>query len=146
MLRRFFGEEQLNGEVGLEAMALLPWWPFYQEVSVGVFNGDNETAFGRGGLRDPLAIGRLRSLLRAGRLGRAPGRHVRRHRGDRGRAPQHGRPASGSSTKWSPAVGYGFPVVTVATEVLFGSRRVADEAGGGDRRLDRWGYYAYGRV
>ena len=146
VLRRFFGEEQLNGEVGLEAMALLPWWPFYQEVSVGVFNGDNETtAFGRGSLRDPLVMGRLRTFFELGDWG---GLQVDMSAATGVTEDERRNTVAGLGLKykWSPAVGYGFPVITVATEVVFGSRRVADEAGGGDRRLDRWGYYAYGRV
>jgi hypothetical protein len=46
VLTRFFGEEQLNAERGADAFWILPI-PFYQEVAVGVFDGDNEVAFGR---------------------------------------------------------------------------------------------------
>jgi hypothetical protein len=62
VLSRFFGEEQLEGEKGVEAFWVLPL-PIYNELSIGVFNGDNEVAFGRGTLRDPLVIGRWRTFL-----------------------------------------------------------------------------------
>ena len=40
--------------------------PFYLEILGGVFNGDNETAFGRGNLRNPLATGRVRAFFELG--------------------------------------------------------------------------------
>jgi len=47
VLSRFFGEEQLDGEKGVEAFWVLPL-PVYNELSIGAFDGDNEVAFGRG--------------------------------------------------------------------------------------------------
>src|SRR6266446_2316249 len=65
VLRQFFGEEQLNTEKGLEAVWLLPT-PFYEEVSLGIFNGDNDVAFGRGTLRDASGERSARRLERWG--------------------------------------------------------------------------------
>src|SRR5262249_37458690 len=61
VLRRFFGEEGLV-ERGAEA-TWVPPLPFFLEFLGGVFNGDNETAFGRGSLKYPLVTGRVRTFL-----------------------------------------------------------------------------------
>jgi len=52
VLRNFLGGEGLQ-EKGVE-VTIVPDLPFYLEGLAGVFNGDNETAFGRGTLRIPL--------------------------------------------------------------------------------------------
>ena len=59
---RFFGEEGLV-EKGLEATWVPDFLPFYLEILGGVFNGDNETAFGKGRLTRPLYTGRVRSFF-----------------------------------------------------------------------------------
>ena len=46
VMRNFFGPDGLV-EKGMEA-TLVPDLPFYVEALAGIFNGDNETAFGRG--------------------------------------------------------------------------------------------------
>jgi len=56
--RVFFGEEGLV-EKGVEATWVPDFLPFYVQVLGGVFNGDNEAAFGRGRLTTPLATGRV---------------------------------------------------------------------------------------
>ncbi|HEU5194707.1 MAG TPA: hypothetical protein VFW70_08195, partial [Methylomirabilota bacterium] len=56
--RAFLGEEGLV-EKGLEATWVPDFLPFYLEVLGGVFNGDNDTAFGYGRLRAPLVTGRV---------------------------------------------------------------------------------------
>ncbi len=61
VLVRFLGEEGLI-EKGAE-LTWLPPLPFYLEVLAGLFNGDNETAFGRGSLRAPLVTGRVRTFF-----------------------------------------------------------------------------------
>jgi len=61
VFRNFLGAEALQ-EKGVE-VTLVPELPFYLEGLVGVFNGDNETSFGRGSLREPLVTGRLRTFL-----------------------------------------------------------------------------------
>src|SRR5213083_15470 len=64
VMRNFFGAEGLQ-EKGIE-MTLVPDLPFYIEALGGVFNGDNETAFGRTSLQAPLVTGRLRTFLELG--------------------------------------------------------------------------------
>src|SRR5436309_13665600 len=64
VMRNFFGGEGLQ-EKGVE-LTLVPDLPFYIEALAGIFNGDNETAFGRGTLQHPLATGRLRTFLELG--------------------------------------------------------------------------------
>src|SRR5206468_3682931 len=61
VLRNFFGGEGVT-EKGVE-VTIVPDLPFYLEGLVGVFNGDNETAFGRGSLRDPLLTARPLRLV-----------------------------------------------------------------------------------
>jgi hypothetical protein len=60
--RMFFGEEGL-AEKGVEATWVPDFLPFYLELLGGVFNGDNETAFGHGRLTDPLVTGRARAYF-----------------------------------------------------------------------------------
>jgi hypothetical protein len=64
VITNFFGPEGLR-EAGAE-LTLVPDLPFYLEALVGIFNGDNEDAFGRGTLRHPLATGRLRTFFELG--------------------------------------------------------------------------------
>src|SRR5213593_667085 len=56
--RIFLGEEGL-AEKGVEASWVPDFLPFYVQVLGGIFNGDNETAFGYGRLSSPLATGRV---------------------------------------------------------------------------------------
>jgi hypothetical protein len=67
VLRNFFGDEGLT-EKGVE-LTWLPDLPFYLEGLVGVFNGDNETAFGYGRITQPLVTGRLRTFIEASDTG-----------------------------------------------------------------------------
>jgi hypothetical protein len=64
VMRNFLGDEGLQ-EKGME-VTLVPDLPFYIEALAGIFNGDNETAFGRGTLQHPLATGRLRTFFELG--------------------------------------------------------------------------------
>jgi len=64
VMRNFFGPEGLV-EKGME-MTLVPDLPFYVEVLAGIFDGDNETAFGRGSLQNPLYTGRVRTFFELG--------------------------------------------------------------------------------
>ena len=64
VMRNFFGPEGLV-EKGMEA-TLVPDLPFYLEALFGLFDGDNETAFGRGSLQTPLYTGRVRTFLEIG--------------------------------------------------------------------------------
>jgi hypothetical protein len=67
VLLRFLGEEQFR-ETGAQLSWVAPF-PFFLEGVVGVFNGDNEVAFGRGSLRHPLLTGRVRTFFDLDRFG-----------------------------------------------------------------------------
>jgi hypothetical protein len=58
---RFFGDEGL-AENGAELAWVAPT-PIYLQAIVGVFDGDNDVAFGGGTLRNPLVTGRLRTFV-----------------------------------------------------------------------------------
>ena len=67
VLVQFLGQEGLV-ESGGEA-TWVPPLPFYVELLGGVFNGDNETAFGFGRINKPLVTGRLRTFFELGDFG-----------------------------------------------------------------------------
>jgi hypothetical protein len=161
VLRRFFGQEQMNTEKGAEAFWLLPL-PFYQELSLGVFNGDNEQAFGRGSLRDPLVLSRLRSFFEFGETGGALQVDVSGGTGVTEQDRRNNIAGLGLKYKWFPATGYSFPVITLAGEAIYGHRttersppdvaELAEATGEPDtavvravERWERWGYYLYGQ-
>ena len=121
VLARFLGEEGLV-ESGAELTWVAPL-PFYLEVLVGVFNGDNEVAFGRGKLNEPLADRPAPHVLRAGRLGRHPARRLGGHRRDPRAAPQHPASASTPSTSTRPE-GWQHPLLTLLGELIYQERRV----------------------
>ena len=114
VLTRFLGEEGLV-ERGAELTWVAPL-PFFLEGLVGVFNGDNEDAFGRGKLSEPLVTGRAPHLLRAGRFRRHPARRVGGQRRDAGAAPQY--------------------PVRLRRQVQVGTARLAAAAAHGARRAD----------
>ena len=139
VLARFFGEEGLAGERGIEAFWVLPA-STYHELSLGVFDGDNETAFGRGSLRDPLVIGRWRTFFELEDSGglqldlsAATGATADRHRNTV--------VGIGAKYKWI-ASGFGFPILTLAAEALGGFRGV-DAGPGAGGHVERWGAYGY---
>lgn len=139
VLARFFGEEELDGESGIEAFWVLPT-SIYHELSLGVFDGDNEAAFGRGSLRDPLVVGRWRTFFEFEERGglqldvsAATGTTADNHRNTV--------VGLGAKYKWIGA-GSGFPVLTLAVEALGGFRAVDTDVGG-DGHVERWGGYAY---
>jgi hypothetical protein len=147
VLRNFLGGEGLQ-EKGVE-LTIVPDLPFYLEGLVGVFNGDNETAFGRGTLRIPLFTGRVRTFLELGdanavQLGMsvASGETTEKRRdtllGWEGRY------------KYRPE-GWLHPLVTLTGEALSSLRRVnveVDTDGDGavdlikKREKDHFGWYA----
>ncbi len=47
----------------------MPPLPFFLELLGGVFNGDNETAFGLGSIKNPLVTGRVRTFFDLEELG-----------------------------------------------------------------------------
>jgi hypothetical protein len=165
VLTRFFGEEQLV-ESGAELSWLAPL-PVYLEAVAGLFNGDNEEAFGRGSLRDPLVTGRLRTFLE---LGERSGLQLGVS-GATGQTPERERASYlGVDVKYkhTPA-GWRHALVTVGGEAIFGNRKVpveaADGADAGDlalrglgqepgegdaavefRRRHPWGFYTYAEL
>jgi hypothetical protein len=67
VLVNFFGQEGLT-ESGNE-LSWVPNLPFYLEGIFGIFNGDNDVAFGSASFRNPLFTGRLRTFLDFGSFG-----------------------------------------------------------------------------
>lgn len=147
VLSRFFGEEQLDGEKGVEAFWVLPL-PVYNELSIGAFNGDNEVAFGRGTLRDPLVIGRWRTFVELEEHGGLQ-LDLSAASGIASDAHRNTILGLGAKYKWA-APGSGFPLFTIAGEALYAMRTVTLEADATtpprDRRFDRWGGYLYGQL
>ncbi len=64
---QFFGQEGLV-EKGVE-FTWVPPLPFFVELLGGVFNGDNETAFGYSNIKNPLVTGRVRTFFELGDFG-----------------------------------------------------------------------------
>jgi hypothetical protein len=143
VLARFLGEEGLR-EAGLEA-SWVPPLPFYLEGIVGVFNGDNDTAFGRGNLRAPLVTGRLRTFLELGdrsalQLG------VSGATGETGPGEPFRSTLGGVDVKYKLTPdGWGHALLTLAGEALLSDRKAEDEEGT-PRRHHRWGWYGYAEV
>ena len=145
VLTQFLGEEGLR-ESGAEVTWVAPL-PFYLEALAGVFNGDNDVAFGRGSLKAPLVTGRLRTFfelaeISAIQLGVS---------GASGETPDKRRSTlAGLDMKYKlTPEGWRHALLTVAGEALYSDRRVEvfDDAGASeDRTRRRWGWYAYGEV
>jgi hypothetical protein len=144
VLVRFFGEEGLT-ESGAE-LTWIPDLPVYLEALIGVFNGDNEDAFGRSSLKVPLVTGRLRTFFDLATLG----------------AIQVGASAASGQTeerrtqtfvgydvkyKLTPE-GWRHPLLTLASEGIWSFREgeVEEETGPEDRTFRRFGWYIYGEV
>jgi hypothetical protein len=145
VLTRFLGEEGLV-ESGAE-LTWVPPLPFYLETLFGVFNGDNEEAFGRGSLKAPLVTGRLRTFFEltdtnAIQLGvsAATGETEDKRRST----------LAGFDLKYKlTPEGWRHALLTIAGEALYGNRlvEVFDDAGvGEDRTRKRFGWYAYAEV
>jgi hypothetical protein len=140
-LRNFLGEEGLT-EKGFEA-TIVPDLPIYLEGLVGVFNGDNEAAFGRGKLSQPLVTGRLRTFFEltdehAIQLG------VSGAAGQTSDRLRSRLAAFDVKYKFRPD-GWLHPLVTVGAEGIYSIRRVENDLGEKTTR-DRFGWYAYAEV
>jgi hypothetical protein len=155
VLLRFLGEEGLV-ERGAE-LTWVPDLPIYLEALVGVFNGDNKTAFGRGKLNEPLVIGRLRTFFE---LSDTSGLQL-------GISAAHGSTEARRSSalfgfdakyKYRPD-GWLHPLFTVGGEGLYSIRRVkvsgdVDTDGDGaadttlteNRTRDRFGWYGWAEL
>lgn len=150
VLVRFLGDEGLV-ERGAEFVWVAPV-PFYLQFIAGVFNGDNETLFGRGKINEPLVTGRLRTFLDFDELGAiqlgvsaASGSNA-----DRRRATVLGLDAK---YKYKPE-GWQHALLTLGGEWLYLNKRVnteaVDEDGDGvidrlpeTRIRDKFGWYAW---
>jgi hypothetical protein len=140
-LRNFLGEEGMT-EKGVEA-TIVPDLPFYLEGLVGVFNGDNDVAFGAGRLSQPLVTGRLRTFVELGdahaiQLGvsSASGSTADRRRSQLA--------AFEIKYKLRPE-GWLHPLLTLGSEGIYSIRRVENDLGEKATR-DRFGWYVYGEV
>ncbi len=146
VLRNFLGDEGLV-EKGVE-VTIIPDLPFYLQGLVGVFNGDNETSFGRGSLRSPLVTARLRTFLE---LSDTSGIQF----GISGATGQTGEEHRSSllgvdlKYKYRPE-GWLHPLFTLGGEALYNIRTVdiVDPGTGAvdTRTLNRWGWYAYAEL
>jgi len=151
VLTRFLGAEGLI-ENGAELTWVAPL-PFYLEALLGVFTGDNEDAFGRGSLRAPLLTARVRTFFElddasAIQLG------VSAASGETSEERRSSLAGVDLKYKLVPE-GWRHPLLTLAGEALFASRKVdvrGDSDGdgigdvGGTRTRKRWGWYAYAEL
>jgi hypothetical protein len=159
VLTQFFGEEGLN-ESGLELTWVAPL-PFYLQFLAGVFNGQNEVAFGSDSFRFPLVTGRVRTFFDLGALGglQLDGSLATGYTAEELRSWVWG---LGLKYKFTPE-GWQWPLLTVAGEGLFTDRGVVvpavdavidPETGDvvdpgspeGQRTLKRHGFYVYAQV
>jgi len=124
VLVRFFGEDGLV-EKGVEGTWVADFLPFYLEVLGGLFNGDNETAFGKGRLTSPLYTGRVRSFFELNDENAI----------QLGVSVAHGRTQDNLDNtvlgfdlryKLRPE-GWLHPLFTLTSEVLYGSRQVEEQ-------------------
>jgi hypothetical protein len=104
--------------------------PVYLQVIVGIFDGDNEDAFGYGSLRDPLWSARVRTFFELGSWGAL----------QVGASGLYGRTAEGprasylgidAKYKYTPA-GWRHALVTVGSELLFAHRKVGSGGENGE--------------
>jgi hypothetical protein len=153
VLVQFFGQDGLV-EKGLEA-TWVPPLPFYLQILGGVFDGDNETAFGYASLKRPLATGRVETffdLLTWGAL--SLGMSVAS-----GNQPDGLRNTIlGWDVKYKLAPdGWQFPALTIGGELLYQLRKMTvagTEAGENGTEatpartetLRRYGWYLFGEI
>jgi hypothetical protein len=157
VLLRFLGEEQFR-DAGGELSWVAPT-PFYLEALVGVYNGDNEVAFGRGSFRSPMVNGRLRTFLELGEQS-AIQLGVSGATGETEQELRNNLVGLEAKYKLTPG-GWRHPLLTVAGELLYGNRKVeetseveVDDGMGGltleevtrERTRNRYGWYVYGEV
>lgn len=169
VFRYFFGDEAL-AEKGAE-LTWVPDLPFYLEVLAGAFNGDNETAFGRGRISEPLLTGRVRTFFELGdEHGLQLGASVAS--GPTADRQRHTLPGFDVRYKYRPT-GWQHPLLTFGGEGVWSIRRtlatrdvtipgeledtdgdgIPDTPGadvditiGNHRTTTRFGWYAFGEV
>jgi len=127
---------------------VVPDLPFYLEGLVGIFNGDNDTAFGRGTIKFPLVTGRLRTFFELGdasaiQLG------VSAANGDTSDRQRSTLVGVDARYKYRP-VGWLWPLLTLTGETIYSNRQVNvvnPATGAGEHRLrERFGWYLGGEV
>ena len=143
---QFFGEDGLV-EKGVEA-TWVPPLPFFLEVLGGVFDGDNDVAFGRGSLQFPLVTGRVRTFFDLDEWGAFQlGASIAN-----GQTPdQLNSQILGADAKYKYRPdGWQHPLFTMAGEYLYSIRQalVTDAATAVQqkRTLERDGWYVYGEL
>ena len=147
--RAFFGEEGLV-ERGVE-VTWVPDLPVYLEGLVGVFNGDNEVAFGKGRIRDPLVTARLRTFFELGATG---GIQLGASLATGLTADELRQTIIGVEAKYKyRPEGWLHPLLTLAGEALFSKRRTHSVADPDDpespileRTVNRFGWYTYAEI
>jgi len=142
VLRNFFGDDGLV-EKGVEVTWVPDFLPFYLEALVGVFKGDNETAFGYGRINQPLVTGRLRTFFE---LSDTSAIQI-------GISGANGQTADRLSStilgydvkyKYRPE-GWLHPLLTLSSEGLYSIRRVENLEGKKSTR-DAFGWYLNGEL
>ncbi|HXJ81390.1 MAG TPA: hypothetical protein VMS64_22265 [Candidatus Methylomirabilis sp.] len=145
VLVQFFGQDGLV-EKGGEA-TWVPPLPFFLELLGGVFNGDNETAFGLASIKNPLVTGRVRTFFDWEDLGALQvGMSVAN-----GLQPDRlNNLILGWDAKYKYVPpGWQQPLLTVAGELLYQIRQVeaANPAPGQTTEtLNRYGWYLFGET
>ncbi len=149
VLVRFLGEEGLT-EKGFEA-TWVPLLPFFLEFLGGVFNGDNETAFGRGALKFPLVTGRVRTFFDLDEWGAAFQVGASIANGQTPEQLNNQLIGFDAKYKYRPD-GWQHALFTVAGEYLYAIRQVnvvdssADVQVEQTRTRERNGWYVYGEL
>jgi hypothetical protein len=136
--RVFFGEDGLV-EKGAEGTWVPDFLPFYLQVLGGIFDGDNETAFGSGRLTSPLATGRVVAFfdLTDTMALQVGGSVANGETNERLRSTLAGYDVK---FKYRPD-GWLHPLLTLSTEGIFSIREVER----GDIR-NSFGWYGWGEV
>jgi hypothetical protein len=147
VLVQFFGQDGLV-EKGGEA-TWVPPLPFFLELLGGVFNGDNENAFGLGSIKNPLVTGRVRTFFDLEELGAV----------QLGMSVANGLQPDRLNTlilgwdgkyKYVPS-GWQHPLLTVAGELLYQMRQIdvvgaAPDSPPQRQTLNRVGWYLFGEA
>ena len=136
--RVFFGEDGLV-EKGAEGTWVPDFLPFYLQVLGGIFDGDNETAFGRGVLTHPLATGRVMAFFDlTDTMALQVGASVAN--GETNERLRSTLVGYDLKFKYRPD-GWLHPLLTLSTEGIYSMREVER----GDTR-DSFGWYGWGEV
>src|SRR2546428_5830863 len=143
--RAFFGEEGLV-EKGVEATWVPDFLPFYLQVLGGVFNGDNETAFGIGRLRTPLATGPVQAFFE---LTDTMGLQVATSVANGVTPDRLNSTLLGYDIKYKyRPEGWLHPLLTLSTEGIYSIRQVTNDGGApfNKETKDRFGWYGWAEV